>query len=243
MKRIKLDEIDSTNSFLKELARNSTLKNFTTVTANHQKKGRGQQSSLWISEKGKNLVFSTYVSYLSLESGQQRYLNFAVSLAVLEVLNRLNVPKSRIKWPNDILVGDDKIAGILIENSLKNSKIQSSIIGIGLNVNQEIFSSFKRKATSLKICLLKEFDLEFVLQWVVESIESKIKLLNDGEYDLLEQEYLNYLYKKNIPATFKNAANTFFMGMIQGVSSEGKLQIQLEDATIQEFGIKDVSFA
>jgi BirA family transcriptional regulator, biotin operon repressor / biotin---[acetyl-CoA-carboxylase] ligase len=243
LKRIKLDAIDSTNSFLKELARNSALENFTTVTTNHQKKGRGQQASSWVSEKGKNLTFSTFVSFLSLELKRQRYLNFAISLAVLETLNNFNVSNLRIKWPNDILVGDHKIAGILIENSIYNSQIQSSIIGIGLNVNQETFASFHRKATSLKICMQKEFDLELVLQSILESLVRAIALLNEGSFDLLEQQYLHYLYKKNVPTTFKNSKNILFMGMIQGVSSEGKLQILLENSTVKEFGIKEVSFA
>ena len=243
MKIIKLDAIDSTNSFLKDLAKNSRVDNFTTVIAKQQKKGRGQQEVSWVSEVGKNLTSSTYVSFLNLEVAHQKYLNFAVSLAVFEALKGLNVLNLRIKWPNDILAGDDKIAGILIENSLKNKKIQSAVIGIGLNVNQEIFPTFARKATSLKKCLQKEFDLSEVLQLVLENIQTKIVLLNEGKLDVLENLYLSHLYKKNSPTTFKNSENVLFMGMIQGISLNGKLQILLEDDSIQEFGIKEVSFA
>jgi BirA family biotin operon repressor/biotin-[acetyl-CoA-carboxylase] ligase len=243
LKLIKLDAIDSTNSFLKDLARNSILENFTTVVAKHQTKGRGQQESFWVSDSGKNLTFSTFVSCLSLNVQYHKYLNFAVSLAVLDALKGLNILNLNIKWPNDILAGNDKIAGVLVENSLKSNKIQDSIIGIGLNVNQDKFDNFKRKATSLKICLQREFDLEAILQIVLKKLQIKIALLNDKKFTDLETEYLNSLYKKNVPTTFKNSENVLFMGIIKGVSSDGKLQIQLEDNTIKEFGIKEVSFA
>jgi BirA family biotin operon repressor/biotin-[acetyl-CoA-carboxylase] ligase len=243
LKIIKLVAIASTNSFLKDLARTSVLENFTTVTTKQQKKGRGQQAGSWISEGGKNLTFSTYVSFLGLEIKQQKYLSFAVSLAVLEVLKHLEIPNLKIKWPNDILTGNDKIAGILIENTLKDKKIQAAIIGIGLNVNQESFPAFSRKATSIKNCLQKETDLEATLQLLLKRLQSKLALLNEGNFQLLEAQCLAFLYKKNVPTTFKNHKNALFMGMIKGVSPDGKLQILLDDDSIQEFGIKEVSFA
>lgn len=243
MKIIKLDAIDSTNSFLKDLGRTSVLQNFTTVTTKQQLKGRGQQTGSWVSERGKNLTFSTYVSFLALETNSHKYLNFAVSLAVLEALKYLRIPNLQIKWPNDILAGNDKIAGILIENTLKEQKIQAAIIGIGLNVNQESFPVFSRKATSIKNCLQKETDLEDTLQLLLKHLQSKLALLNEGQYQLLEAQFLDCLYKKNVPTTFKDRENVLFMGMIQGVSPEGKLQILLKDDSIQEFGIKEVSFA
>ena len=109
MKIIKLDAIDSTNSFLKDLGRTSVLQNFTTVTAKQQLKGRGQQTGSWVSERGKNLTFSTYASFLGLEVKNQKHLSFAVSLAILEALKYLEIPNLQIKWPNDILAGNDKI--------------------------------------------------------------------------------------------------------------------------------------
>jgi BirA family biotin operon repressor/biotin-[acetyl-CoA-carboxylase] ligase len=243
LKIIKLDAIDSTNSFLKDLVRTSVLDNFTTVTTKEQKKGRGQQAGSWGSEGGKNLTFSTYVSFLGLEIKQQKHLSFAVSLAVLEVLKLLGIPNLQIKWPNDILTGNDKIAGILIENTLKDKKIQAAIIGIGLNVNQESFPVFSRKATSIKNCLQKDSNLEDTLQLLLQQLQSKLALLNEGQFEFLEAQFLDLLYKKNVPTTFKNRENVLFMGIIKGVSSEGKLQILLDDDSTQEFGIKEVSFA
>ena len=243
MKIIKLDAIDSTNSFLKDLSRNSTLENFTTVVSKYQTKGRGQQGDYWISADGKNLTFSTFVSFVSLELHQHKYLNFAISIAILEVLKHLGVVNLKIKWPNDILAGNDKISGILIENSIKNKKIQSSVIGIGINVNQLAFPIFNRNATSLKKCLQKDFDLKELLNIFIKKIQIKVNLLNIGDFDALQEQYLNYLYKINVPTTFKDKENVLFMGIIIGISNNGKLRIRLENDSIKEFGIKEVSFA
>ena len=202
MKIIKLDAIDSTNSFLKDLGRTTVLKNFTTVTAKQQLNGRGQEAGTWVSESGKNLTFSTYASFLALEIKNHKYLNFAVSLAVLETLIHLKVPNLQIKWPNDILAGNDKIAGILIENTLKEQKIQAAIIGIGLNVNQEYFPVFSRKATSIKNFLQKEINLEDTLQLLLTSLQNKLALLKEGQFQLLETQYLEFLYKKKRSSDF-----------------------------------------
>ena len=242
MKIIKLDATDSTNSFLKELAQHSALGNFTTVAASYQTKGRGQQEGFWISDKAKNLTFSTLVFFKDLEIQQQKYLNFAVSLAVFHALQGVGISNLSIKWPNDILAGNHKIGGILIENSIKNRKIQRAVIGIGLNVNQEIFPNFKRKATSVKTCLQSGFELDLLLHLVLASLQKKIQLLNTQQLELLENDYLKVMYKKNVPTMFKNRKNVLFMGIIKGVSLEGNLQVLLEDDLLKEFAIKEISF-
>ena len=114
----------------------------------------------------------------------------------------MEIPNLQIKWPNDILAGNDKIAGILIENTLKEQKIHAAIIGIGLNVNQEHFPVFSRKATSIKNCLHKETDIEDILQLLLKHLQSKLALLNEGQYQLLEAQFLGCLYKKNVPNDF-----------------------------------------
>ena len=139
MKIIKLSAIDSTNSFLKEMASGSVVENFTVVVTENQVKGRGQQGSTWESETGKNLIFSVFVAFNSLNISDKKYLNYAVSLAVFEVLQKENIPRIAIKWPNDILSAKLKICGILIENIVKSNKLQGSVIGFGLNVNQKYF--------------------------------------------------------------------------------------------------------
>lgn len=243
MKIIKLDAIDSTNSFLKNLSVNSIIQDFTVVVAKKQILGRGQMDAKWVVEGGKNLTFSVFCCFKDLPVSYQKYLNFCVSLAVFEALNNLVLPKLTIKWPNDILSVNKKLAGILIENNLRGTKIASSIIGIGINVNQNKFSDDLPNATSIKKILNKGFDLDVLLNEVLIKLKQKIELLNKREYSFLEKQYLNVLYKKNVPSMFKNNQNTLFIGKIIGVSENGNLQIELENETIKEFGIKEVSFA
>ena len=242
MKIIKLSAIDSTNSFLKELVASSAVENFTVVATDSQSKGRGQQGSSWVSESFKNLIFSVFVTFKDFSIIDKKYLNFAVSLAVFDALKEENIPAVSIKWPNDILSGNKKICGVLIENSLKGSEISSSIIGIGLNVNQTSFPLSLNKASSLKLLTARDFQLAPLLECIVLKLKAKVALLNAKEFQTLEVDYLNVLHKKNIPTMFKNSQDALFMGIICGISQEGKLQIALEDESIQEFGIKEVSF-
>jgi len=241
MKIIKLDATDSTNSFLKNLSQSSTLENLTVVVTQDQTKGRGQQDSSWISEPYKNLTFSTLISLNDVKIDQRRYLNFAISLALYKVLFDKKTPKLSIKWPNDILSANKKICGILIENSFFGDSIKTAIIGIGLNVNQEIFPNSLPSATSLKLETSNEFDLDVLLNEILTELQKNIKVLESKDYHLLEKQYLDVLYKKNIPTMFKNSKDEIFMGMISGVSFDGSLQIQLQDDSIVEFGIKEVS--
>jgi BirA family biotin operon repressor/biotin-[acetyl-CoA-carboxylase] ligase len=243
LKIIKLNAIDSTNSFLKELAQTSTLENYTIVVAKEQKKGRGQQDSSWVSEPHKNLITSIYITNLELEIKHHKYLNFAISLAIYEVLSTHKVNRLSIKWPNDILSVNKKICGILIENTIKGRKIHNSIIGIGLNVNQEKFPESLPNATSLKNSTHQIYDLDILLIAIIEKLQEKIKMLSLKQYEALETAYLNVLYKKNIPTMFKDSRDVLFMGIIIGISSLGNLQIELEDETVKEFGIKEVSLA
>ncbi|MDB0616382.1 biotin--[acetyl-CoA-carboxylase] ligase [Tenacibaculum dicentrarchi] len=163
MKIIKLDAIGSTNSFLKDMSAKVLLDNFTVVVARNQTLGRGQVNANWKSEGGKNLTFSVFCRPEALCIADFKYLNYSVSLSVYELLISLKLPRLAIKWPNDILSENKKIAGILIENTLNIKNISTSIIGIGLNVNQNIFSDALPNASSVKRILKKEQDIDLDL--------------------------------------------------------------------------------
>ncbi|MDB2633760.1 biotin--[acetyl-CoA-carboxylase] ligase [Flavobacteriaceae bacterium] len=236
MRLIKLDATKSTNSFLKELASNSMLDDYTVAVTNNQTSGRGQMNTAWHSEPYKNLTFSIFTPLKNLKTTHQAYLNFAISLAIYDVLFQFAIPNLSIKWPNDILSANKKICGILIETTFSNKKIKNMIMGIGLNVNQEIFSKKISNASSLKIIMKKDFDLE-ILQF-------KISLIENGKFTETHNEYHNVLYRREIPTTFiDKVTGTFFMGKIQGIASNGKIKIQLDDDSIKEFGLKQISFA
>ena len=244
MRIIKINATNSTNSFLKELAQNSSLDEITVAVTNNQTSGRGQMNNSWISEPYKNLTFSLFTTLKKVKVEHQAYLNFAVSLAIYDVLLEYDVPNLYIKWPNDIMSGKKKICGILIENTFSHSRIKNTIIGIGLNVNQEKFHKNLTNASSLKIILKKSIELEALMNTIINHINLKLSCVELKNFNQIYNRYHQALFKKGIPTTFLNQkTNQLFMGIINGVSSSGNLQIQLEDNSIQEFGLKEVSFA
>lgn len=238
MKVIKLDAIDSTNEFLKGLSKKQELESFTVVSAERQTKGKGQMGALWSSEAGKNLVMSVLVKDFLSGIDQLFNLNIVFSLAVIEVLESINIPNLSVKWPNDIMSYNKKIGGILIENSIKSDGTIISIVGLGLNVNQIDFENLP-KASSLALICSTTFDKEEILFKIVEKLDRNIQSWNQNS-DSLWSEYINKLFKKGIPMPFSDINKNHFMGIIQGVSAIGKLQIMLENGSISEFDIKEI---
>ncbi len=224
------------------MEKQSTQKNFTTVIANIQTKGRGQLNTSWHSEPFKNLTFSTLIKINALKVTRKFYLNFAVSLAVFEVLSEYKIPKLKIKWPNDILSGNRKICGILIENTISKDRIVYSVIGIGLNVNQEHFENAVM-ATSMIHHLKKETDLEKLFMSILKKIKKYVTYMENKKWEELKQLYLRNLYKINTATAFLDKHQHLFMGIIRNVNSNGKLVIELENASLKEFDIKEVIFA
>lgn len=242
MKIIKLDAIDSTNTFLREMSYNNQVENFTIVIAENQVNGRGQMNTVWESENGNSLTFSILLKLDQLTIANQFYISKVVSLAIYDVLSTLLTVKINIKWPNDILAEGKKICGILIENSVKKTMIHQSIVGIGLNVNQEMFKNLPN-ATSMKLISNEDYDLDFILEKLVSSIKKYISILEKKEFQEIDKLYLNRLYKIGIPSMFKNMlTNTVFMGKILGVSNQGQLNVELEDETVSQFNLKEIEF-
>lgn len=239
MSVIKLSAIDSTNDYLKELSRNQIVENFTTVVANKQTKGRGQMGSTWVSEEGKNLITSILIKDVLQEVDEIFHLNVAVALSVFEVLKANNLPNLAIKWPNDIMSEQKKIAGILIENSIKSDGNIESVVGIGLNVNQKSFENLP-KASSMAVVTNSEFDLDEILNQLIFQIKKNCSYILTKQTDRLWQDYHSNLYKINVPLAFEDVNQHKFMGIIQGVSTNGLLEIKLEDDSIKSFGIKEV---
>ncbi len=238
MKLIKLDAIDSTNEFLKALSNKQDLENFTVVTAENQTKGKGQMGSEWSSEIGKNLIMSILIKDYLFDINLIFNLNIAVSLAVIEALESINIPDLSIKWPNDILSYNKKIGGILIENSIKSDGTILSVVGLGLNVNQTNFDNLP-KASSLAAICERFFDKDELLFLIVENLEKKLSEWNKKE-TVFWDNYTNRLFKKGVPMAFSDQNNQNFMGIIQGVSAIGKLRILLEDDRIAEFDSKEI---
>ena len=239
MKLIKLDAIDSTNDFLKRLSVEQSLENFTTVTAENQTNGKGQMGAKWDSEPGKNLIFSVIVKSGLNKINEIFDLNLAVTISILTTLENNNIPNLSIKWPNDIMSYNKKVAGILIENTIKNNGEIISIIGVGLNVNQKNFDELP-KATSLAVIMKKEIEKELILNQFLECLKLNYDLLLNKSASQLWNSYNNKLFKKGIPMPFSFPDETKFMGIILGVNSSGKLEVKLENDSIETYGIKEV---
>jgi len=238
MQLIKLNATDSTNNYLKQLILERTLDDFSVVVANHQTNGRGQRGSSWLSEKDKNLTFSVLKRNISIVANQQFLLNILVSLSIVKTLEEFNIPKLAIKWPNDILSDHHKISGILIENLIKNKQIEYAIIGIGLNVNQVKFEGLS-KVSSLKNIMPLAVDKDELLTKIIDKLKMYFKLYSENGSEFLNSEYESYLFRKDKPSTFISHDNNLFTGIIRGVSTSGKLCVQMEDFN-KEFDLKEL---
>jgi len=242
MKIVKLDAINSTNAFLKELVHTSVVENNTVVVAEMQTNGKGQFDGVWSSEAGKNLTFSMLCEFTKLEAQHSFYLNCAISLAVYTVLLKYHKEKLKIKWPNDILSSSKKICGILIENTVSNGKIVNAIVGVGLNINQEQFSENLPNATSLKILTNRTYNKDVILNELIAEIKVQTNLITTENFSLLKANYEKVLYRNGVPSMYKNNHSGNFLGKILGITYQGKLIIELENESLEMFDLKEIEF-
>ncbi|MFB9055774.1 biotin--[acetyl-CoA-carboxylase] ligase [Mariniflexile ostreae] len=240
MRIIKLSAIDSTNSYLRRLGSEFVLDDYTIVSAEKQTEGRGQMGAVWDAEGSKNLTFSVFKDMSMLELDYPFLISIVASLSVFKALEDLNIPKLSVKWPNDILSANKKICGILIESVIKRNRLKSSIVGIGLNVNQTVFNNFTH-ASSLTLITGQVFDLEILLLAVIEKLKAYFCVLENGEHAILTAEYEKYLFRKDKPSSFKDAKGQIFTGIIKRVSPSGHLQVLVENRRIKEFDIKEIT--
>lgn len=218
------------------------------VTTFNQTAGRGQMGNRWLSEPNQNLAFSIRLQPTFLQAHEQFQLNKAVALAVHDVIenqllrHKLSHKNGAIKWANDMFIGDKKVCGILIQNSLSGSFLQSSVVGIGLNINQLEFSK-DLNATSLRLETGQLFDLFEMIEHLTKSIEHRyLQLKSTANFSKIHDEYLSKMYRFGEDAIFRRAVdNSVFMGKIVGVSPIGQLEI-MSNRGIELFAIKEVKF-
>ena len=239
MEIIKLNATNSTNTYLKNLLKEKQVKDLGCIWALSQTQGRGQQGAKWLSEPGKNLTFSILKKFENLSSEYHFLLNMEVSLAIFRALKKLYIPDLAVKWANDILSSKKKICGILIENTLHKEQISASIIGIGVNVNQVFFNDLPN-VSSLQKIMGHPFDLEEVLLLICQELEVSLKSLSPTRFETMLDEYHTHLFRKDKPSTFEYPNGERFMGYIRGVSHNGQLQVEQEDALMSSFSLKEI---
>jgi BirA family transcriptional regulator, biotin operon repressor / biotin---[acetyl-CoA-carboxylase] ligase len=239
-----LPSVDSTNNFAKNyIAKNSPIDG-TVILADEQYAGRGQSGNTWLADANKNLTFSLIYHTSFLHATEQFWLNMAVSLGIWSSIHSITQQFSnsliRIKWPNDIYVNDRKIAGLLIENTIVGMHLKYSVIGIGLNVNQDAFPE-SISATSLKLNLHKELALDEVLNQVLGSVEKYFLWLKERRFNELKAAYLKNLYRYNEVSKFKRQDQSIFEGCIKDVDVSGNLILDTKQG-LEKFGFKQISF-
>lgn len=224
-----LKSVDSTNSYAKELLTKSNPKNGSVILAEFQTNGRGQLAAQWLAEPNKNLLCSIILNFEHLEIKHQYYLNMAIAIAVREMLaNLIEKQPIYIKWPNDILINSKKVCGILIENILQQHYIKHSIIGIGLNVNQEEFYNLP-DATSIFIETQQEQSLSKIVQELFYNIEQL--LLELKKHSVIKQRYLSYLYWLDEWHDFEYQTKIIH-AKILGINEYGQLQLLYNNALV-----------
>jgi BirA family biotin operon repressor/biotin-[acetyl-CoA-carboxylase] ligase len=237
---IKLNAIDSTNSYLRRLSTEKPIEDYTVVAAKTQTKGRGQMGTHWDSQSSKNLMVSVFRDTSFLDIEQHFFISIVVSLALHKTLQNFAIKNVTIKWPNDILSENKKIAGILIENVIKNNKLIGSVIGVGLNVNQTNFENLPN-ASSLRLISGQTFNVDEVLHKFLKFLKDYFLMLEQKKYESLSSEYETYLFRKDKPSTFRDVEGSLFSGYIKGVSNSGNLQVLIEDDIIKEFDLKEIT--
>lgn len=234
-----LDSVGSTNSWLK--AHTASVEPLVMVCAREQSAGRGQRGNSWEAEPGKNLTFSFYLADLPVAPAEQFIVSEAVALAMVATLREFGIT-AKVKWPNDIYVGDRKIAGILIENSIMGTAISQSIVGIGLNVNQTLFLSDAPNPVSMALLAGHEFDLGEVARAVGRHMEKHLSRISTK--DALHQEYTGTLWRADgRPHRFmETATGRVFDATVAGVALTGHLLLTSADGSIRPYAFKEVSW-
>lgn len=212
----------------------------TVIITDYQTAGRGQRGNQWEAKSGQNLTTSLILKPTFLAANEQFWLNIAVSLGIYDLLHPLVGDTLRIKWPNDIYVGNQKLGGILIENTLHGYNIEWSVIGIGLNINQTEFTYSTATSLLQQAPLPNAYDVSGLLSRLCETLERRYLQLRSGQRDPLKISYLQVLYRYQEEHLFEHDSH-YFRGIIVGVDETGRLAIAI-DGQVRYFGFKEVSF-
>ena len=235
--KIILSDVDSTNNFAAKLMDEGLGGHGSVIMAENQSNGRGQQGSIWQSEPKLNLLFSMILCSELFAQLKPIHINWFVSLCLIDALKDKGM-KALIKWPNDIMIGEKKIAGVLIENKFHGSQLKQSVVGVGLNVNQISFEF--SKATSIKLETGIEYALEELLDAFVLIFRKNESLLSQDKVINLKNKYLKLLFGLNKKRLYKDESGEF-EGKIIGVSDSGQLIIESQGGK-KAFQNKEIEF-
>ena len=236
-KKLHFDTLNSTNETLGQLSKKIELQNGFYITSDYQKSGKCQNNDKWDSNPKENLLISIFLN-LDLNIENSFMLNQLASLAVLDTLSKFLEQKIEIKWPNDVYVDSKKISGILLNNYVKGGIINSSVIGIGINVNQTNFNK-KYIATSMKLLSKKDFKLNEIEKILMKNIKKQSMILLEKKISLISSRYNNHLYGKNLDSLFIINKKRIYAKIIE-VDQNGKIKLMFGDSEVNEFSQNEV---
>jgi len=236
------DVIPSTNTFATNLLKHKRPPEGTIISAKQQTTGRGHGANKWESKRGKNLTISIVLYPVFLKADEQFLLSMAISLGIKDFLE-LFTENIYIKWPNDIYVSDDKIAGILIENSISGNNFDYCVAGIGININQEKFTEAASNPTSLIQITGRKHSLDNLLNLLCRQLDFRYNQLKEVKNrQSIKANYLMNLYHYKEFVQFKHE-NKKFTAKITGIDPSGRLIILHKNGKTETFGFHEVSFA
>jgi BirA family biotin operon repressor/biotin-[acetyl-CoA-carboxylase] ligase len=239
--RLEFDSLPSTNTFATELLSNQKPPEGCIIVAKEQTAGRGQLSKSWESEPGKNITLSVILYPHFLPPSAHTLLNQTIALGVHDLIASFVKKNIRIKWPNDIMVGDKKIAGILVQSSLQGEQIQYCVVGIGVNINQTIFH-YAERPTSAALETGLQFNLSDCISRLCKFLELRYMMLREGLRAEINAEYHNVLYRRGEWADYcRTTDGEKFKAQLQGISPEGKLLLQTATG-MESFHLHEIRF-
>lgn len=237
-----INEVDSTNSELRRMIAEGNATNLTVLTADYQTSGRGQVGNHWESEQGKNILMSILLQPESLDVREQYYLSMSISVSVVSCLREYLGDAVVVKWPNDIYVGDKKLAGILIENTLRGIDIANSIVGMGINVNQTTFTSDAPNPISMKDITGKDFDRAKIVEHMAHSLSVSLTRIDNKQYDTILNEYMQILYRNDGKLYPFSDKHGLFFARIDYVEPDGHIHLVDQQGTDRRYTFKEVEY-
>lgn len=228
----------STNDMAFQMLKEGKATHGLLIMAGKQFSGKGQRGNVWESEPNKNLTFSLVLRSLNVSPSEQFLISMAVANGIHSFLETKVDAEVFVKWPNDIIINNRKICGVLIENGIKGSNLEYSVIGIGLNVNQEKFEY--STATSLKLIAKADFDIEKQLQELSAHLNTQLEHLMDGHYDRIKERYLRSMYRLDEVHQYKVGSRVFH-GRITGINLQGQLLVDVA-GVISKYNFKEIEY-
>lgn len=235
-----MEVMESTNETLWEFSSKVHLSDFHTISTDFQTKGKGQDSNVWESEASKNILFSCVVFPEFLNAGDAFQISRWVSLSIIDYLDNKGIKELKIKWPNDIYVGKKKIAGILIQNAIAGNHLSKSMFGVGLNINQEVFTTDAPNPTSLVQLKSSEYEPLEELHYLISTLQKKYRLLQRKPEKLIT-DYHQLLYQRDEYCSYKIAKGAI-KGKILGVDEYGRLLLAERGLEAVAYDLKEVKF-